>query len=107
RPRVAFRASNTVEITVRDLNRVPAVLSAATNAGANQVHGLSFTIDDPAPVEARARDEAMTDARKRAEQLARLGGVTLGPVVAIQDGERHGGFPPPIAMEARADMGGG
>jgi uncharacterized protein len=107
RPREAFRASNTVEITVRDLNRVSAVLGAATAAGANQVHGIHFTIDDPAPVEAQARDKAMADARARAEQLARVAGVTLGPVVSIQDGERGGGFPPPMPMDVsmRAEMG--
>jgi uncharacterized protein len=108
RGRAMYRAANTVEATLRDLARVGATLSAAMQAGANDVHGISFTIDDPKPVERQARDKAMADAKARAEQLAQLAGVTLGRVVSIQDGGGDGGFPPPMPMESmmRADVGG-
>jgi len=60
-----YRATNTVEVTIRDLNRAGDVLGAAAAAGANQMHGISFEIEDPAPLEAQARAKAMADARAR------------------------------------------
>lgn len=82
-PRGFYRASNTVRVTVRDLATTSAVLGAATQAGANAVHGLSFEIDDPKPLQAQARAEAVEDARNQASQLASLAGAKLGRVVSI------------------------
>ena len=84
-PRGFYRVSNTVVVTVRKLDALGALLGAATAAGANNVWGVQFDIEDPAKLEAEARDEAMAEARSRAEQLARLAGVTLGRVVSVGD----------------------
>lgn len=85
-PRGFYRVSNTVLVTVRDLDQLGAVLGAAAGAGANNVWGLQLEIEDPAPLEAQARQHAVAQARARAEQLARLAGVTLGKVLAISEG---------------------
>jgi hypothetical protein len=84
-PRGFYRVSNTVIVTVRKLDDLGAVLGAATAAGANNVWGVQFDIEDPSKLEAEARSEAMAEARTRAEQLARLAGVTLGRVVSVGD----------------------
>lgn len=84
-PRGFYRVSNTVIVTVRKLDDLGAVLGAATAAGANNVWGVNFDIEDPSKLEAEARSEAMAEARSRAEQLARLAGVTLGRVVSVGD----------------------
>ncbi len=84
-PRGFYRVSNTVIVTVRKLDDLGAVLGAATAAGANNVWGVQFDVEDPSKLEAEARSEAMAEARSRAEQLARLAGVTLGRVVSVGD----------------------
>ncbi|EYF04645.1 Hypothetical protein CAP_4321 [Chondromyces apiculatus DSM 436] len=98
-----YRVSNTVEVTMRDLTRVGPVIDAAMAAGANNIWGVSFAIDKTDTVAARARDEAVKDARARAEALARLGGVTLGEVVSIREDLGGGAYPPPpVPMMAMA-----
>ncbi|AUX41218.1 hypothetical protein SOCE26_026280 [Sorangium cellulosum] len=106
-PAHVYRVSNTVNVTIRNLDQVGAVLDAAVTAGANNVWGVSFGLDKTDPLEAQAREKAIADARLRAEALARLQGVGLGRVVAIS--EIVDGGPPVYAMRAvaMAKEGGG
>jgi uncharacterized protein len=83
--RLRYHVSNALWIKIRDLSRVSATLDALTAAGANQVWGVFFGIDDPAPLKAQARARAVEDARACAEDLARLAGVQLGPVLAVSE----------------------
>lgn len=83
-----YRINNTVRITVRDLANVSSVLQQATQAGGNAttVNGISFTVSDDSAVKASAREAAWANAVAAASQLASLGGLTLGPAVAIREG---------------------
>ncbi|MFT3925425.1 MAG: SIMPL domain-containing protein [Myxococcales bacterium] len=105
-PEGFYRVSNMVEVTIRDLNRASQVLSAATNAGANQLWGISFEVEDTKPLVADARAKAVAHAKQVAEQLQQLTGVKLGPIVAITDGAAAAG-PMPMFAAARADMAAG
>lgn len=89
-----YVATNNVEVTVRDLNRAGQVLSAATTAGANQMFGIRFELEDPSALLATARQKAVADARARAEKLAQLAGVKLGSAVSIT--ELDSGSPGPM-----------
>ena len=80
-----YRVSNQVNVKIRDISQVGDVLAAVTEAGANAIYGVNFTVADPAALEAEARAKAMEDARKRAESLAELGGVSLGDIVIISE----------------------
>lgn len=80
-----YRVSNQVNVKIRDISAVGDVLAAVTEAGANAIYGVNFTVADPAALEAEARAKAMEDARKRAESLAELGGVSLGDIVIISE----------------------
>ena len=93
-----YRAQNTVAVKIRNLDKVGAVLGAAMSAGANEMFGLVLQIEEPRQLEEQAREKAMADARARAEGLARLAGVRLGPVVAIQEGSGDGPTPGPTMM---------
>lgn len=78
-----YRVSNIVRIKVRDISRIGEVLAAVTNAGANSVNGIQFSVSDSDALEAAAREAAMADARAIAESLAALAGVELGQVLTI------------------------
>jgi uncharacterized protein len=82
---LTYVASNSVAITIRDTARVGAILDAAVSAGANEVWGVSFAHSDEDALRMRARELAVADARARAEGLARAAGVTLGPVLSIDE----------------------
>lgn len=84
-PRGIYRVSNTVEVTVRDIGKISQVLTAATKAGANNVWGVSFELSDRAPLYAKAREQAIANARRDAEQLAKLTGVKLGRIISVDD----------------------
>jgi len=99
-PQGMYRVSNTVEVTIRDLDKASAVLQAAVDAGANTAWNLEFDIDDTKSLEAQALERAYDDGRSNAETLARRAGVVLGPLVSIS--EVVGARPSPIFMEATA-----
>jgi hypothetical protein len=101
-PQGFYTATNNVEITIRNLDNAGKVLSAATSAGANQLYGIRFEIEDLAPLQAEARKKAVEDARARAERLAQLAGVKLGPALSIV--ELDGGGAGPVPMMAMARM---
>lgn len=92
---VGYQVSNTVSVRVRELDRFSAVLDEAAAAGGDAViiHSLRFDFADPASLADTARERAMGDARRKAEQLARLAGVSLGEPAAIVEGP---GGPTPV-----------
>ena len=91
-PPIEYVVSNQLRITVRDIDLVADAVNAAVNAGANNIYGLNFGIDDREGLEADARANAMENARARAGQLAELVGVELGQVIRVN--ENMGGFSP-------------
>lgn len=101
-----YRVSNTVNVVVRDLTKISDVLDAAINAGANNIYGIEFALDDTSAVESEARAAAVENARAKAEELAGLTSVTIGNVVAVS--EVVGAQPYFNAFRSSADaMGGG
>jgi uncharacterized protein YggE len=94
-----YQLSNTVEATIRAIDRTGSLIDAALAAGATSLEGLTFRLDDPSDALAEARRLAVADARRRAETLATEAGIALGRVAGIAEG---GGFAPgpprPVAM---------
>lgn len=100
-----FEASQSLEVKVRDLDKVSDVLGAATAAGANQSGGVTFTVDDPEAKRAEARAEAIEEAKSKARELADQLDVDLGDIISFHEGY-NSGVPPPIMYE-RASYGAG
>lgn len=98
---VRYHLNNQVVVCVRDIDKAGAVVDAAVQAGgdATRVQGLSFAVDNSTEALAQARTKAYDDARKKAEQYAKLAGVSLGKVLHITEGEGRGIAPVPYAGE--------
>jgi hypothetical protein len=79
----AYRASNNVTITIRDVNRTGEVLDAGTAGGANTVSGIRFMASNVSDLRAQSLAEAVRDARKNATAMAAAAGVRLGSVWTI------------------------
>lgn len=101
-----YVVNNSLTVTIRDLTKVGQALGKAVGAGANSINGVSFSVNDPAALEAEARDKAMADAKARAEQLAKAAGVTLGAPTSISE-FTSGPIPYEAKGLAAADAGGG
>lgn len=101
-----YRVSNMVNVTIRDLDKVSDVLDAAVEAGANNLWGVSFSVEDPELAEADARAAAIADAQGRAEALAELSNVELGPVMTVSE-VIGGAGPMPVAAERAVVSGAG
>jgi uncharacterized protein YggE len=101
-----YLVSNMVHATIRALDEVGVIIAAVVEAGGDliRIHGISFTVEDPTPYHYEAREKAFADAKAKAEQLARLAGVTLGKATYISEGMVH--FPPmPVWPQAAFMVG--
>jgi len=99
-----YHVSNSVNVTVRDLNNVANILGQAIEAGANNINSINFSLADPAPLRSEARAQAVAHAEAKAAELADLNGVQVGEVVRIS--EVVGGVAP-YEYAAAAGVGGG
>lgn len=97
---VGYQVSNNVTVVVDDLTKVGPTLDALVRSGANQLGGIQFTIADPKPLAERARTLAVVDGAAKARTLATAAGVTLGPLMSIQ--ETSSVRPVPVFAMARA-----
>jgi uncharacterized protein len=97
---VGYRVVNTVQVTARDISRLGTLLDAVVSAGANQMYGISFHIDQADKLLDEARKRAMADAKRKAELLAGEAGVVLGAPRSIQ--ESGGPAPQPRMFMAGA-----
>jgi uncharacterized protein YggE len=101
-----YRVSNMVNVTVRTLDTVGDVLDAVIEAGANNIWGVTFSLEDPKLAQADARTKAIADAKSRAEALAELTGITLGPVMSVSEVIGSGTYPmPALSVSDRAAGG--
>ncbi len=99
-----YRATNLVVVTVRDISKVGGLLDAVVSSGATRLQGISFAVSDPAAASAQGRDEAMKNARAKADQLAKLAGVSLGQPIAIQETTSTPPAPVPMAPMAASSV---
>ena len=101
---VGYTVSNLATIKVRNVDAVGTVIDDAAEAGgdATRIHGIDFTVEDPKPFMEQLREEAVADARAKAEHMASLSQVTLGELVYL--GEAGVAPPPGIELAAAAFM---
>jgi uncharacterized protein YggE len=93
-----FQTTNQVTVRIRDIDSLPAVLDRAIAAGANEMSGIEFVVSEQSKLLDQARDDAIADARRKAELYAKAAGAKLGHVVSISE---EGPAPPqPRPMQA-------
>jgi uncharacterized protein len=90
---VGYRASNRVAIRVRDVTKVANVIDMLVGAGANEIGGLNFMVSTASKLLDEAREQAIADARRKAEIYARATGVTLGAPLTISEEGSPGPMP--------------
>ena len=82
---VGYQASNRVTIKLRDVTKVASTIDTLVGAGANNIGGINFMVSAASKLLDDAREQAIADARRKAEIYARAAGVTLGSPVSISE----------------------
>ncbi len=103
---VGYRARNTIEVKLRDLDSASQTLALIVTTGgdATRINSVNYSIEDDSQMVRDARARAFDDARDRAQQYAQLSGLDLGQVISISEAP---GARPPVPMPAgpRAELG--
>lgn len=81
----AYQVTQSLTIKIRDLDKTNTIIDGVVDAGANNVNGVRFEIDEPEKLQAEARAKAIANAKEKAEQLAKQLGVRLGDIVSFNE----------------------
>ena len=84
---IGYRVTNTLLVTVRDLDGVGNIIDRAAAAGgdATRINSISFQVEEGTALEEQARLLALEDAVAKADLFAAQTGVTRGKLVFITE----------------------
>lgn len=85
---IGYRVSTSLRVKFHDFTNLGQAIDLATQLGANQIGGISFTLstDQEKQLQKQARQEAIEQAKENARELSSLSGIRLGRIVDIQEG---------------------
>ncbi|HEV3334125.1 MAG TPA: SIMPL domain-containing protein [Bryobacteraceae bacterium] len=82
---VGYTSSNTLQATSYDLSIIGSLIDSANQAGANNVGGLTFGLQNPEPVKQQALTQAAKIGRAHADAIATGLNAKTGTVVSAQE----------------------
>ena len=82
-----YRVTNSLIVTLRDLDAVGSIIDAVAAAGgdATRINSIGFRVEDGVALEAEARRLALADAVAKADLFAEATGVSRGKLVFITE----------------------
>lgn len=80
-----YEAQVSVRVKVTDIEKLGAVITAASDAGATNISGPNWSLSEDAAEADTAIQSAIEDARRRAEAMAAAVGASVGEVVTITE----------------------
>jgi uncharacterized protein len=99
-----YQASNRVSVKLRKITETGRVLDALVEAGANDLNGPSFGLENDEPAKDAARKRALERAKARAEDYARQLGYGSAKVLAITESMSGHSPMPERAMMRTSDI---
>lgn len=104
---LGYTVTHEIEVEVKDTNKVNAIIDTATQTGANQIGDIRFTFDKDLQkkLEEQARDDAIQNAKEKAESLSKAAGIRLGKIVDITSYPEYGPYGETRAMNVAPDTG--
>lgn len=101
-----YTANTNISVTLGSVEVANQVVDAGTASGANQVGGVNFQVKDKDQALNKARELAVADAKKKAEDASRIAGFKLGKLINYSESE-GGAFPVAMMSKAEDSRGGG
>ncbi|MFA6405013.1 MAG: SIMPL domain-containing protein [Candidatus Paceibacterota bacterium] len=80
-----YEVSQSIQVKMRDLSKAGAIFTSIGSLGVQNVSGLSFSVDKPEAIKAEARAKAISDAKNKAETLAKQLGVSLVKITSFYE----------------------
>lgn len=82
---VGYGVTDQIKVTIRNLTAAGQILADAVAAGANQVNGLQYSVENREKFEIEALARAVDDAKDKAGVIARESGMRLGSPLFISE----------------------
>jgi len=83
---VGYEVQQSLQVKIRDMTKIGDIIQGATDAGANQMGDLQFTIDKQNELKKQAREEAIKKAKTKAQELASQLEVKLVRIANFSEG---------------------
>jgi uncharacterized protein len=78
-----YNGSVNLSVKVKDTQKLSQVIEVSTKAGANNIFGTNYSVENPEKYREEAREKAIANARAQANKLASTLGIRLGKVVNV------------------------
>ena len=86
---MGYEVTQSVDVKIRKIDNAGTILGGLADKGATNVSGLTFKVDDEDIVKAKAREEAIKEAKAKAEVLANSLGVDLVRIISFNEGGNY------------------
>ncbi len=103
-PVTGYTVTNQVDVIVRDMTKVGALLDKVVEKGANSIYGINFYVNDQTDAAKQARILAVQDATQHAKEIAAAAGGSLGKIISIN--ETYSPSPINVAYDAAGGSAG-
>ena len=97
-----YQVSSNLNIRVRELNLLGAILDQTVSAGGNTINAVNFGLQDDTEAVAEARKAAVRDALEKAELYATAAGYKVARIITISEGHVSAPTPQPMMMARMA-----
>lgn len=104
---IGYRVNITYEIEVKDFDKINDVITTSTTEGSTLIGNIRFEVNEETKNKKldEARENAVVEAKRKAQGLAKASGVSLGKIINISESQGFG-RPIPFALEKAADTTG-
>jgi uncharacterized protein len=102
-----YVANNSVTVRMKDIGKIGSVLDTLVNAGATNVSGPSFMMEDDSALTEKARLDAMQQAAKLSAFYAKNAGFGKARLLSISEVQDVAGPMPMANMKTMSDASGG
>jgi len=102
-----YQVSNIVRVSTKKLDMVGRLIDAGLSAGANNVQGVTFDIENEEPLKQQALAKAIEAAQAKARVMAAALKIELGRVLSVTESEQPVYVPQPMGVmyaEARTTV---
>ncbi|MEC0110126.1 SIMPL domain-containing protein [Paenibacillus taichungensis] len=84
-----YTAHHTLTVTYREMDKIGELLDAASQAGANNIENVRFTVEKPESFEAQVIEKAVANADVKAGAIAKAVKRQLGAVLSVSQGDAN------------------
>ena len=90
-----FLSRQDIEIKIKDLTAVGAILDHVANLEKIQINNVGYSVESTKPYLDEVRENAINNAKAKAEQICKLTGMQLGKPISINE-QFNSGYPTPV-----------